>query len=160
MGVAGSTKGPIPALVGVEGEAFKDYDLLRADDTAVRAMMLNFRQLSSRVVRGQYYPGKLDKKTGTVGRGSYDARKARLNRLELLRKESPGPETHDEAVTEAFKLLLEREPNEEELSRYRDFLASLIEQSDPHTGWYCNVHMEGHSSFVFFLVSALLHCPL
>lgn len=133
-GPAGRANGPILALVGVDGEAFKDYDLLRADDAAVRAMMLNFRHLSSTIVRGQYRPGRFNRETGEVGPGTYEQNKAALRGLQLLRQPEPGPGAYDEAVTEAFRLLLSREPDEQELARYRKFLAESIEQSDPHTG--------------------------
>ncbi len=133
-GPAGRANGPVRALTGIESEAFKDYDLLRADDATVRAMMLNFRHLSSTIVRGPYKPGRFNQETNEVGPGSYDQNRAALRGLQLLTQPEPGPETYDQAVTEAFKLLLSREPNEGEHARYRKFLAESIAQSDPATG--------------------------
>lgn len=133
-GPAGRGNGPIAALVGVEGEAFKDYDLLRVDDAAARAMILNFRHLSNTIVRGIYRPGRFDPKTNEVGPGTYDSRRAALRGIRLLKNPEAGPEAYDEAVVESFKLLLSREPNEVEHKRYRGFLTRAIELSNNHTG--------------------------
>ncbi len=133
-GVAGTTNGPIPALVTIEGEAFKDYDTLEVDDAAVRALMLNFRNLASTIVRGKFQKGRFNKQKNQFDPGTFDFNRAPLRRLELLNQSAPGKETYGPAVVAAFELLLSRKPNKEELNRYVQFLTKSIEMSDPATG--------------------------
>ena len=131
---AGMNGGPIPALVGAGDEEFSDYSVLRADDAVVRAMMLNIRKLAATIVRGKFQKGRFNEKTQKMSPPSYDKRHSSLRNLKLLRDKETAKEStleaYDEAVNEAFKLLLLREPEQQELKRYRKFLVSSIKISD------------------------------